>query len=76
MRAVLQGNLWLVDGGSEYVAHVLRRRFAIACGPARGVHPGLAIAVPSGTALPATEDLMEGVELCHGAGVADAVADE
>ena len=29
-----QGNLWLVDGGSPYVKHVLGRRFSVACGPA------------------------------------------
>jgi hypothetical protein len=39
-----QTGLWIVDGGSPFVRHVLSRPYAIACGPARGGRPPLAVA--------------------------------
>ncbi|KAL1496675.1 hypothetical protein AB1Y20_014270 [Prymnesium parvum] len=49
-----QGELWLVDAGTDASfspMHVLGRRFAIACGPARGTYPGLAAAIVQETEL-------------------------
>jgi hypothetical protein len=40
--------LWLVDGGSGHVAHLLGKPFAIACGPPKNGRPPLAIATWAG----------------------------
>jgi len=42
-----QPGLWIVDGGSPYVRHVMRRKYSIACGGPRLGRPPLAFAARS-----------------------------
>ena len=46
-RGICHGRLWVIDAGSGYVHHILGRGYSVACGPSRGGHPALCVAVRS-----------------------------
>ena len=45
-----QTPLWLVDGGSGFIHHVLNRRYAVACGPATSGRPSLCVVTRANSA--------------------------